>query len=380
MKDRGLAPIVDRVVADGLAAAPPRAPSPSVARGKAGLAYFMLRYGTLRQEPTALEAACRHAELAIDDPMDADAAHWRAQAPGMPDTPKSLYYHQPGVWCVRALVAAAVDDTFAARAAVKRFAELACGPDDDWQADATLGRPSLLLGCATLVEAVGDPVATETARDTGQRLVAQVADVAAECADRNPQAGDRLGAAHGLAGLAHLLLRWSQATGDPPVPAALRLLERLATTRRPSGLWPISAGSREVWRGWCNGSAGFAQLWALAFELTGETEFLEFAERTGADAVAGDEAEIPTLCCGWGGDAYAALSLYRVTGDGTWLEQARRLGAKAAAQPAADYGGENDLLNGEHGLLQGEPGVALLLTELEQPARAGMPLYERFAR
>jgi eukaryotic-like serine/threonine-protein kinase len=371
--------LADRIAADGLTASLPLAPSPSLAWGSAGSAYFLLRYGALRGHAAALEAACQQAAIAVDNAVDGAAEHWRAIASETPEMAKSLYYHQPGVWCVRALVAAGADDTSTTREAVRRFAELAADPVDEYPDDATLGRPSLLLGCAALIEALDDPIATETVREAGHGVSAQVADVAAERADREPEPGERLGAAHGLAGLAHVLLRWSQATGDPPVPAALRLLERLVTVRRPSGLWPIRAGSREVWQGWCNGSAGFAQLWALAFELTGETEFLEFAKRTGADAIEAYESEIPNLCCGLGGQAYAALSLHRVTGESAWLEEARRLAATAATQPMVGHH-LDDLIDGAHGLLKGEPGVALLLTELEQPAHAGMPLWEACRR
>lgn len=300
---------------------------------------------------------------------DPEAAFFWPEVPAGRLTRRSLHFHEPGVWYVRALVALALRDEAETRRALTRFAG-ACDVPEQGPRDATLGSASLLLGAACLVETAGRTAAGCGLHGAAERLAAHLAALA-RTADPAPDdpLGGFLGAAHGWAGVAHALLRWSEATGDPPGPEALGLLELLVTHRRPSGLWPREVRSREVWRGWCHGSAGWVHLWLLAARLTADDTWLELAETAGADAVGADAEEHESLCCGLAGDAYAALALHRRTGEDRWLA-----GARCAAEQALRGTGAPDLV--EHSLMRGAVGIALLLCELDRPDRAGMPLYE----
>jgi serine/threonine-protein kinase len=200
--------------------------------------------------------------------------------------------------------------------------------------------------------------------------LAAFADRAGACAAE--KALSYLGAAHGWGGVAHALLRWSQACSDSPPAEALDLLVRLNAHRRPSGRWPIRAGSRVVYRGWCHGSAGWAQLWTLAWQLTAEEWFLSLAEASAEDAVAAEDEDNASLCCGRAGQGFAALTLYRATGERRWLTAANRVAAEAVHALADDTAPD-------HRLFSGELGVALLVAELEDPDRAAMPVYEALA-
>ncbi len=354
----------DRALACAWVAEAPRA---SLAHGGVGVAYFLFRHGSFGGGQQSLEAAALWASRAARVRGQRGAFAMRSgplsSVPG-----RALHYHEPGVWWVRALVAAARNDRGEVRRSAAQFAEAGART---WGApwDVTLGAAGLLLGCAQLAESLEDPVALAPVRATGEGLAAALAALAEhDGALPGETVLGFLGAAHGWAGVAHALLRWSRAIGEPPPGEALVLLERLTGLRRRSGRWPVRAGSREVYRGWCHGSAGWAQLWALAWQITGEQRLLEFADDCAEDAVAagGDSA---SLCCGRAGQGFAALTLYRATGERRWLTAAHRVAAEAV-RAAADEEAPG------HQLFAGELGAVLLAAELEDPARAAMPVYE----
>jgi serine/threonine-protein kinase len=339
---------------------PPRAP---LADGAAGVAYFLWRHAGFGGGEASLEAAERwaaQAERACSRP-----GGFAREARSLS---RSLHYRDPGVWWVRALVAAAVGNEGQVRRWAARFAETAARSSGaPW--DVNWGSAGLLLGCAQLVESVEAAAAGAAVRAAGERLASELTRLAErEGAMPGETALGYLGAAHGWAGVAQSLLRWSRAVCQPPSPQVLALLERLIALRRPSGRWPVRAGSREVWRGWCHGSAGWAQLWALAWQVTGDERLLGLAAQSAVDAVAADESNA-SLCCGRAGQGYAALTLYQATGERRWLGAAHRVATEAARRSEADGAPA-------HSLLTGELGVALLMAELEDPARAAMPVYQ----
>jgi eukaryotic-like serine/threonine-protein kinase len=353
----------DRELASAWVAEAPRA---SLAYGGAGVAYFLFRHGSFGGGPESLEAASSWASRAACV-RGQRGAFVTSSGPLSSVPGGALHYHEPGVWWVRALVADARNDRGEVRRSAARFAE--AGAQGSAPCDVTLGAAGLLLGCAQLAESLKDPVALTPVRATGEKLAAALAALSEH---EGALAGETvlgfLGAAHGWAGVAHALLRWSRAIGEPPRAEALVLLERLAGLRRRSGRWPVRADSREVYRGWCHGSAGWAQLWALAWQMTREQRLLSFAEDCAEDAVAaaGDSA---SLCCGRAGQAFAALTLYRATDERRWLAAAHRMAA-GAVRAAANEGAP------AHQLFAGELGAMLLAAELEDPARAAMPVYE----
>lgn len=354
----------DRAAASGWVAEAPRA---SLAHGGAGVAYFLFRQASFGGGQQSLEAAALWASRAARVRGQRGAFMTGSEQFGsIPGG--ALHYHEPGVWWVRALVAAARNERAEARRSAVRFAEAGAGaPGGPW--DVNWGAAGLLLGCAQLVESLEDPVVLAPVRATGEGLAAALAALSERDGARPGETAlGYLGAAHGWAGVAHALLRWSRASGGPPPAEALALLERLTALRRRSGRWPIRAGSREVQRGWCHGSAGWAQLWALAWQVTGDQRFLGFAEDCAEDAADAD-GDSASLCCGRAGQGFAALTLYRATGERRWLTAAHRVAADAVRAAATEDAPA-------HQLFAGELGVALLAAELEDPARAAMPVYE----
>jgi serine/threonine-protein kinase len=346
-------------------------PLASLAYGAAGVAYFLLRHARFGGGEPSLEAAAWWIARA-EDARDLEGAYETPTGPlsAMPGG-SSMHYAEPGIWWVAALVAAEVDDGPRFRNAAARFASAAARAAGQ-PGDVAWGSAGLLLGCADLITTPTNACILTPLRVTGDRLALDLADLAErDGAVSGETAIGFLGAAHGWAGVAHALLRWSSATAVAPPPAALALLDRLIALRRPSGRWPVRAGSREVRRGWCHGSAGWAQLWALAWQRTGDDRFLDLAEHAVADVVTADE-DNASLCCGRAGEAYAALTLYGATGEERWLSAAHGL-----ARDAARLADRDD--TPPHRLFSGALGVALLETELEDPGHAAMPVYQAVA-
>ena len=360
--ERAVRPLRDRKLTATRLAGPPDA---SLAFGAGGIAYFLLRHAYFGGGAASLEAAARWAAYA--ESSRGQPGVFGETSPTLA-LAQSLHFREPGVWWVGALVGAALGEVTRVQCSAGQFVEAAARAYGT-PGDVTVGSAGLLLGCARLVETVHDVAAVARVRAAGDRLALDLAAFAdREGALPGETALGYLGAAHGWGGVAQALLRWSQATSTSPSAQVLALLERLIGLRRPSGRWPIRAGSREVYRGWCHGSAGWAQLWALAWETTGDERFLALAEQSADDAVDAD-ADNASLCCGRTGQAYAALTLYRATRDRRWLTAAHRVAAEAVRLCELDE-------TPPHRLFSGELGVALLTVELEDPDRAAMPVYE----
>ena len=338
----------------------PRPPHSSLGHGAAGVAYFLYRSSSITGDASALERAA--AWVAAAEQAMAGPGAFAGPPPVFPGPrmapPSSVLFGEAGVWWTGALMHTALGDTAGVERAVDRFCALAASCSAD-RLDVATGAAGLLLGAAALVD-----LAPERLLPAGDALARRLFE-----AILAPAPLPWLGAAHGWGGVAHALLRWCQATETAPGPALITLLDALPETRRPNGVWPRRHDSAEVWPGWCHGSAGWAQLWVLAAEVRGDDSLLALAEAPAVHAIlAGADAAGAGLCCGAAGQAYAAVALYRATGDSTWLSHARRLaGAAAGAAPGPDFP--------EHSLWGGDLGVHLLALELEDPGRAGMPLY-----
>ena len=175
-----------------------------------------------------------------------------------------------------------------------------------------------------------------------------------------------LGAAHGLVGNVHVLLR-----GGRLLPAdrrqeverrAVATLTRLAVVEDGLANWPTGAGdplahNDRIRVQWCHGAAGvLTSLWDCAPEDGEWSDLLLAAGRLVWEA--GPIRDEPGLCHGTAGNAYALLALWRRAGDEQWLERAQALAAHAAAQVEDRV---TELGHGRHSLFTGDEGVALCL-------------------
>jgi eukaryotic-like serine/threonine-protein kinase len=352
------------------------APFASVSYGAGGIAYALLKVAQHRNDPQLLAAADLWAQKAYAMTAREDAFYNPAlQVERATVGAISLFHSESGLHCVRALVSAAQADSDSANRAIAAFASHAqrpyAGHDPLGSIDVTRGEAGLLLGCAELVESIQDLPGFDlgAVRASGEGIAGHLAALLqAETIESSSLTS--LGIAHGWAGLIFALLRWAHATQGNPE-AALRVrLEELAILAEPNGTglrWPVRTDSSTFMDGWCNGAAGYAMLYALAYSVLREARFAVIAEQAAISAHLGATTN-GSLCCGQGGIGYGLLTLHRLTGDTVWLQRAR-----SAARQAEVYGLKQ---LPRDALYQGALGVALLTDDLNDAAGGAMPLFE----
>jgi hypothetical protein len=175
-----------------------------------------------------------------------------------------------------------------------------------------------------------------------------------------------VGAAHGLVGNLHVLLRGGSLLAaeqrEEVERRAVETLTRLAVVEDGLANWPPVAGgpltaNDRIRVQWCHGAAGILiSLWDLASDDEAWGELLLAAGRLVWQA--GPIRDEPGLCHGTAGNAYALLALWRRTVDEQWLERARAFAQHAATQ--VEERAER-LGHGRHSLFTGDEGVALCL-------------------
>jgi serine/threonine protein kinase len=354
---------------DGVA----NSPFASVNYGAAGIAYAICSIARRRGDPQLLALADVWAQKAFGLCSD-EKAFYDADIQITRETvgEVSLFHSISGLHCVRALISIAMGDVGGANRAIQAFLARSLGPCDN--PDLTLGKSSLLLGCAELVEAMPTAwfVDLEPVRVRGDEIAAELTTLLESRQMATSTRIPALGVAHGWAGFAFVLLRWARATGKEANPVVAATLDELAALAEPHGSgirWTVhnSTAPPSYMEGWCNGTAGHVMLYALAHEVLGVGSFGEIAERAALSAWAA-ETQLGTLCCGLGGIGYAMLAIHRLTGSDLWLGRARATARRAAA--------DNSKYFTRDALYKGAVGVAVLAEHLKQPETAAMPLFE----
>jgi hypothetical protein len=281
----------------------------------------------------------------------------------------SILHKESGVRWVQAVIARNQKQRRTCRRAVNAFLRVSRLPSPKYEF--SFGKGGLLVGCALLIELLADFDADlcDAVRKRGKELHRQMVRRILEQHRFDSSAFRQfLGAAHGRAGILHSLLIWYELSGSeihPGLRKALKNLAGLAEKRGPGIVWPRVLGGDEYWSGWCNGSAGFVFLFSLASRMLSEPSYLKLAAAA-AEYTWRVRNPDASLCCGATGDGYAFLNLYRATGNKLWLQRARR-----SAEAALNVDRYN------YSLFVGKAGVVALLSDLERPEGAWMPLFER---
>ncbi len=358
------------------------APGPhgSIMFGAAGVAYGLLRMAGARDDPDLLGAAVDWTDAAL-----AALAHPASFADAQLHIDEgnvgeiSPFHTASGVHLVEALVGQANGDVARTRSGLEGFLRDADHPSDN--VDLTIGRFSVALGCLQLLEVCDRlpveyrlPDAAARLRERGSAAISESwTRLRGDHPGRTGSALPYLGISHGWAGLAYADLLWSATTGDPPSDAALEVLERLAGIADVSdgrARWPIATRDRgrehNYMTSWCNGAPGYVFLWDAAFEQLGDRRFADLAEAAARETM-GARDHIGSLCCGYGGRAYAMARHWRATGASEWLSRARQLAELSRAAPSSGL---------PHSLFKGEWGTAVLTADLARPEEARMPLFE----
>jgi serine/threonine protein kinase len=349
-------------------------PKCSLFYGAGGVALALYRLALLRDAP--IDLALADAWLARAEQHERDPEGFLDPPNGLTETtvgPVSIYHSPTGLAAVRALVAHAQCNENAMLEASTRLVTLA-GQETNI-IDLASGRAGALLATALAGDVLpaGGAAHRDLARCGESILDALWADLDRAGPLQQLFPAPNFGMAHGWCGYAFATLRFCR-TFERPHPTGLRRrLEELLTVAEPWGRglrWPWSSGGNAgTMPGWCNGSAGFVQLFVLAHLVTDDRRFLEAATGAAWNTWEGGAGN-GSLCCGEAGRAYALISLSRrLGGHPLWLDRARALGERAATSILANT--EQRL-----SLFKGRLGVALLAAEFEKPEAAAFPFLE----
>jgi serine/threonine-protein kinase len=376
-----LLPLLDRVLEsaslDGAwsKAGVTPAPTTSINYGSAGVALGLLHVALRRNDGTFLALADTWSRRAMRE-MGSDGAFYNEEIEITREVVgESSPYHSPsGVYAVATLVATAAADPMSQREGLAGFLAAVAQPATGL--DLTLGRSSVLLGAAILLDALPEKgwIDPSPLRSLGDAILAELWEALDAKAEIEAAGIEYLGIAHGWAGFLYATLQWCSVSKKTIPQGVERRLLELAALALPvnRGLdWPWvlgRSGEPGTMSGWCNGACGYVFLWTLAYRLLGDQRYLELAQGAAWRSWEAPE-QIITLCCGLAGRAYALLNLYRLTNEIVWLDRARDLavrGARATNTPK-DY---------PHSLYKGEFGLAVLAADLERPNEATMPFFE----
>ncbi|CAI9777647.1 unnamed protein product [Fraxinus pennsylvanica] len=186
------------------------------------------------------------------------------------------------------------------------------------------------------------------------------------------------GAAHGLAGILHVLLHFSLSNNDiDDLKATLRYM---MSNRFPhSGNYPLSEGNpRDKLVQWSHGATGVALTLCKASEvLPNNREFRDAAIEAGEVVWKNGLLKKVGLADGSAGNTYAFLSLSRLTGDGVYEDRAKAFASYLyhnVRKTIADtrYDGDDNACSLFHGLA----GSACLWFDMLMPEKSRFPGYE----
>jgi len=350
-------------------------PTCSVNFGAAGIAWMFYRLSCLHASAEYLALADLWANRAAAFPRIGEEAFYSKELDISTQTVgrHSLYHTAAGVHFVQSMISHAMGESQSLGHSLTGFMTAAIQPCE--QVDLTLGRSGMLTGCALLWENIpltdASPQRAEL-KKTGDQLLHELWAVLDSYPPLQADQTAYFGIAHGWAGFLYATARWCKASGTT-VPANFhtrvdQLLGR-AVTEGSCMRWPLTNGQGVSWTGWCHGSAGYTFLWTSLYQLTGDPQFVDTAEKTARHFLSAPSPANGSLCCGTAGEVYALLNLYRTTADPAWLKKARQRTEFAQQNIHASSMRANSLY-------KGDVGLGLLFAEIEQPELARMPVFE----
>ncbi|XP_004250112.1 lanC-like protein GCL1 [Solanum lycopersicum] len=186
------------------------------------------------------------------------------------------------------------------------------------------------------------------------------------------------GAAHGLAGILHVLLHFPLSQED--IEDVKETLRYMMSNRFPhSGNYPVSEGNpRDKLVQWSHGATGITiTMCKVSKVLSDDREFRDAAIEGGEVVWKSGLVEKVGLADGASGNAYAFLSLYRLTGESIYEERAKAF-ASCLYQNARTIMNEREHNEADHSysLFQGLGGVACFLFDLLAPKNSRFPGFE----
>ncbi|MEE8583718.1 MAG: lanthionine synthetase LanC family protein [Acidobacteriota bacterium] len=194
---------------------------------------------------------------------------------------------------------------------------------------------------------------------------------------------------HGTAGIAYFLATLHQETKDEEfLKAALAGARYLQAISDQIGdgcvIFHHQPGGEELYYlSWCHGPAGTARLFYRLYEVTGDSEWMEWVNQLAAGIRQSGipDQETPgywnnvSQCCGAAGVAEFFLNLHRMTGDQEHLQFAQRMAQNLLGRATTENGRSRwvqaehrvspELLAAQTGYMQGAAGIGMMLLHLD---------------
>ncbi|XP_051127483.1 lanC-like protein GCL1 [Andrographis paniculata] len=184
------------------------------------------------------------------------------------------------------------------------------------------------------------------------------------------------GAAHGLAGVIHVLLHFPLCETDTDdVKATLRYMMRNRFAH--TGNYPVSEGNpRDTLVQWSHGATGIALTLCKAAEVLvpNEREFRSAAIEAGEVVWRRGMGKKMGLADGIAGNAFAFLSLLRLTGEAVYEERAKTF--SSYLYDTVRKSGAGNGTNHSFSLFEGLAGASCLWFDLVRPQESRFPGYE----
>lgn len=341
------------------------APTASLFMGVGGLAYGFLRSALLLKDHGLL----REAEFTTSL-----ARSWMEAGPEGSINPTTfidknevgthtVFHHAEGIAMLEALVAHATQDHASLKKACLRFIDGAQARPE--AAEYMTGKAGILNALRQLSYLV---VENEELVSLGNELATEIVEELESFPSVSQSSIRFVGFAHGWTGILHTLLAWGRAYDQDLIDRVVPFLQQLngmkVQTIRGS-YWPrhldepVSAGD---FPSWCSGTAGHILLWVEAFKATKDSAWLTNAIEAGTHVVHTRNSQFD-LCCGSTGGALCVAHLYALTGDSEWLQSAEKLLSQSQPYSTAYI----------HSLFKGIPGMEVARLELRSPASIAFP-------
>lgn len=295
-----------------------RGPSCSIFNGGAGIAYFLYRMALNNQNAELISLAdvwCNHSKEMTGENtayVNKDLGFEEKDLDSV-----SVFNHEPGLHFVQALISSSIGDAGTTVKSLERLMEIS--KSETTNMDMTMGKSSILLALASIIESFPaffnfDKTAIIS---YGNSLMNTIWNDKLPVTISDDYTVKTTGIAHGWAGLIYAALRWHKAA-HIPVPEWIEIkIKQLYDVREEHNglmIWKNKINTRYFYYmpGWCNGGAGFLEMFILAADIFQKAEYLDIAEKIAVD-VHGNVSMVGDLCCGLAGRSYSLLSLYRAT-------------------------------------------------------------------
>ncbi|KAH7300181.1 hypothetical protein KP509_24G048600 [Ceratopteris richardii] len=185
------------------------------------------------------------------------------------------------------------------------------------------------------------------------------------------------GAAHGLAGIMHVLMHFPLTKEDAN--DVKGTLHYMIANRFPSGNYPTAEGHEDdTLVHWCHGAPGILLTLCKAAEVfSSDAIFKQAAIDAGEVIWKRGLLKRIGICHGVSGNAYTFLALYRLTHDPIHLHRARAF-SSFLYENARHLVASGRMHSGDHpsSLFEGRGGLACLWFDIGKPEDSRFPAYE----